>query len=345
MVLEWLGSLLSSIPGVKITFGDDVDGGVYTINNNTFTFESPPGEMVDVPDEGPKEIAHDPAKLPEDAWEEIQDALKEINTLTFGSLPGETAYVHNEESKEMTLDPAKLPEDAWEEIQAPLKEGWREEGEISLEPTYPIYSSVEKSLNNKEVKEISGYFRDKIPYRHYKILELSLHLNKTIENSNLSKEEVESRKKQIADKYGIEAYSVTNLGSGGYFHEGNIFREMYAKKVENGAWSAEEYEEQFKTIVQEKPFVVFVSSDQSPQDVFDLVCAKLKRLPRYRFDLDFIDIRGMGPINNQTITKALGNLEDEYESIDYKTAINGNEKIVRIDTNSVDDALPRSRAW
>lgn len=164
------------------------------------------------------------------------------------------------------------------------------------------------------------------------MLESALYLNQAVAERDVSRGEVRRRKKQIADKYGNEAYAVASLCSAGYFDEDRLFQNLYHELDASGADT--EYEEAFVTLATNKPFVVFVQTEDTPREVHDTVLMKSLRRKDYDVDISFIDVRGINPSNHRTIEEAVAMLENDYEGLSYERRSSDHEMVVRIDTES-----------
>lgn len=90
----------------------------------------------------------------------------------------------------------------------------------------------------------------------------------------------------------------------------------------------------FATLVSSKPFVVFVKTEDTPQEVYDAVLMKVLRGTEYDVDVDFVDVRGINRTNHRTIEDAVAELEDDYGDLSYDRRTDGRELVVRIDATS-----------
>lgn len=258
----------------------------------------------------------------------------DVDSVRFGALPPGTPVDFRErgDRSELVVDPEKAEDASWREAKPALRGAWREAGEASLESAYPFVSSVRRSLDDGYVDDVCDFFRPKIPFRFYKMVENALYLNQAVADQDVSRREVRRRKSQIADRYGDEAYAVASLCSAGYFDEGRFFRELYRSMEGDG--SDVEYGDLFTTLVSNKPFVVFVKTEDTPQEVYDAVLMKVLRGTEYDVEVDFVDVRGINRTNHRTIEEAVARLADDYGDLSYDRRTDGRELVVRIDATS-----------
>lgn len=69
--------------------------------------------------------------------------------------------------------------------------------------------------------------------------------------------------------------------------------------------------------------------------MYDNVLAKSIQLGNYDVSIPFIDIRGMGEDNRETIREVLDVLEKYHESVEYDVYDEENEMVIRLDPDSL----------
>lgn len=258
----------------------------------------------------------------------------DVDGVRFGELPAGKPLdlQRRDEGVELVVDPEEAKDANWEETKPALRSAWQEVGEISLDSAYPFVSSIRQSVDDEYIDDVCDFFRPKVPFRYYKMIESSLYLNQAVADRDVSRREVRRRKKQISDRYGNEAYAIASLCSAGYFDGDRFFRDLYHDM--KAAGSDSDYAETFVTLATNKPFVVFVKTEDTAQEVYDTVLMKNLRRKEYDADVDFIDVRGINPTNHQTIEEAVSRLNDDYENLSYERRSTDHEMVVRIDATS-----------
>lgn len=241
----------------------------------------------------------------------------------------------SDDKEELTVDVEAIDEEKRGEAMGYVTDVYNEEGEILKDTTNSKKRAIE-SANRVEIEETLEFFKPKISNRYVKILEASLYLRQTLEGDQyIPRGKVETMKRDIAEKYGPESYYVINLCSAGYFDEGRYFRELYRQMVDSDEWKEGDYQDVFEEIIENEPFTVFVSTDESPNQVKHKVRKKLAKYQRYSVDIEFVDVRGIGQRNHEIARGAVERLEEELGEFDYDESVRDNEIVIRIRPSSV----------
>lgn len=191
-----------------------------------------------------------------------------------------------------------------------------EEGRLLRSPVEEETEDIEQAWK-PEYDEIIDFFDDLIFDRYVSIIRKSLYLRGVLEVENLSKEQIDKRKRDIAEHLGGEAFYMTNLCTAGYFDEGRIFRDMYFDMFYEGEYEAYKFKDFFQDIVQERTLCVFVERDQTTYEVVQDIKGRIAKWQRQRPPFSFIDVRGIGDECKGLIEDAIQRIDEEYISFDY----------------------------
>lgn len=266
--------------------------------------------------------------------------LTEIERVVFGRLSGDAPLDLRDGGDELVIDQENLAGDnEWEEVVKPrLKAGWEDEGAVSTQSAYPILRQAERNVTDEQIAEIEAFFRDKIFSADFRLLQSSLTIDRVMNaesGARMSDEELRNRKRELAEKYHDAAYSLPSMCTSGYFDEGELFRQVYAKMESREGDDVDDYDSVFRKLISNKPFVAYARDSQSVEELTDIVLGKIRRLPNYDVPLPYIDIRGIGKSNHQKIRSAMDAVEDEHGSLDYDEEVGDRELIVRISGESI----------
>ena len=261
-----------------------------------------------------------------------------IENKTIVIIPGVNDYpVQQHHPGELVLDPTAT--DSTEEYET-LKEivrELREETEITRQRSLQDKKIVEEGVSDTGIQETVEFFRPLLSDRYLQMLKGALYLRQEWEDDDLymPRNELRRRREDLIRRFGEEARVISNLCSSGYFDEGRYFRNVYDTLETEYDTPEDTFRDLFEEIVENEPFTVFVSSVQDTSEVVEAVEDKLSRYKRY--GVDFVEVRGIGHPNRQTITQVLERLEDEYVDIEYDVLQEEREQIVRIYPESIPD--------
>lgn len=230
-----------------------------------------------------------------------------------------------------------LEDDTRTEVLDIVSEGYEETGELLAEDTYDETKEIETDYSQDRVKETLNFFEGKIAERHSAMLESALLLREAANRGR----EFEPRKQDIYEKYGQQGVNVINLCSSGYFDKGGYLRQLYYELEDASEQTSDRYQEVFTEIVENTPFTVFVNTRQDVQAVATEIRNRLVRQQRYAVEHGFVDVRGIGSNNMQTIAETITELEEVHGSFEWTDKEFDNEIRIRIFTDTFPD-LPQS---
>lgn len=266
--------------------------------------------------------------------------LNEVERIVHGRIPGEAPIGLSDNNEELILDPENFQEESeWEEIVKPrLEEGWRENGSASMRDAYPILFHAERSVDDEKIRGIKEFFRGEIFSSDFQLLQSALTIDRAINapsGEGITDIELRRRKRQLADKYHDAAFSLPSMCSAGYFDEGEIFRHVHETMSQEDEYDVDNYDRVFRVMIDSKPFVAFVESSDSTEEVSDVVVGKIERLPSYDIPIPYIDVGGIGSSNHEKIRDAIELVDERVDGIEYDERVRGDELILRIDADSV----------
>jgi len=208
---------------------------------------------------------------------------------------------------------------------------FQEQGEVLREDISEETDAIEADQSDPHVQETLEFFDGIIYERHQSMLEAAVLLQKVAEQGRGFKQ----RRQQIYNKFGQKGINVNNLCNSGYTHEDGYLRELYYEMEDSESYDARNFRDIFSEIVENTPFTVFVNRDQTAWNVAIEARNKIASQKRYRVEFDFVDIRGIGRRNIETINEAVSELEELIGEFDFEEQTKEYEIRVRIDTNTV----------
>lgn len=228
------------------------------------------------------------------------------------------------------LYPEQLQGEEYAIFQQLVRETKRTEGEVVRIGEKEETQALENA-DTAEIDEVTQFFEGIIADRHISILQSALYLRRLSEaDEPILDFDVGQKKRDIAEKYGYEAYYVIHLTSSGYFDEDRYFQELYYELESRPNNTTEQYREEFEEIIGEKLIATFVSADDTVYDVKSDIKAGIAKHFRYRPPADFFDVCGMGYRCEMAINGAIEDLEQEYELMQYEDEDRGEERVVRM---------------
>lgn len=192
-----------------------------------------------------------------------------------------------------------------------------------------------KSGYDEEMEDILDYFDGVLSERYHSILETSLYLRGLIDQRNLSKEEIQERKREIAMRHGPEAIYLSSLATAGYFDRDGGIRDIYVEMELNKGYDRYNFQRELEGLVADKLLCVFVESDQTVEEVTHEVRSRLAKYQREDPIQEWFDIRGIGEGCEEIIDGVMVELEDKFIGIDYDRWKDGDDLWVRIYPHSL----------
>lgn len=258
---------------------------------------------------------------------DIEDVGEDCEVQIKSESQGEKVHVTREV---VYLYPEQLQGEEYAIFQQLVRETKRGEGEVVRIDEKEETQALE-STDTTEIDEVIQFFEGVIADRHISILKNSLYLRKLSETDEpILDFDVGQKKRDIAEKYGYEAYYMIHLTSSGYFDEGRYFQELYYELESGPDNTFEQYRREFEEIIGEKLIATFVNTDDTVYDVKSDIKAGIAKRFRYRPPADFFDVCGMGYRCEVTINGAMEDLAQEYELMEYEDEDRGEERVVRI---------------
>jgi hypothetical protein len=185
-------------------------------------------------------------------------------------------------------------------------------------------------------EDIVEYFDGLVSERYLDILENALHLRALIEKKDLTKDEIDRRKRDIAKNYGPHGIHLSSLAIAGYFDPDGGIRDIYVDMELNEQYDRYNFQSRLEELVENRLLCVFVQNDQDEQEVTTEVRGKLAKHQEEEPVNEWLDIRGIGGDCEHIIDGVMENLEDEFIGLDYdRWMAEGDETHVRIYPNTL----------
>ncbi|MFB6145695.1 MAG: hypothetical protein ABEJ99_04295 [Candidatus Nanohaloarchaea archaeon] len=249
---------------------------------------------------------------------------------------GESKVEVDEETGRIDVDLNALNEDEKEKfIREELPEMF-EKDEITEFYRKDIKDDAELVENSDQdrIQETLEFFSPIISDEHLETLKHALFVRELWEDDR----PIDKKKQDIKQKHGEEGQTIVNLCTAGYFDEEGYLRKLYQDMKQTENYKEGDYQEEFEDIVYHAPFSVFVSRYKSAAEYKNEVRKKIQQYQRYRVEIEFIDLRGIGSKNKKKVKTILNSLEEELEQIEYqrKERSEDGELRIRIDPSSVE---------
>lgn len=198
-----------------------------------------------------------------------------------------------------------------------------------------IADAVKGEAGKRYIEDLISFYRGKVPPRFRQPLIEGMALRYAENNQPMYQWLVRQRKREAADAHArrghspTEAYNTASMCSSGYFDSDRLFQRLYSNKVESGDWSDGDYANAFEELVCDGPFVVFVESDASVQDVYDDMLSQSLNMDEYMFQSEFIDIRGKGTKARKKV-KGVMEFIDHHHEADHEIDHGNGQSILRV---------------
>lgn len=244
---------------------------------------------------------------------------------------GEKARV---EKDEILLNPEEFQGKEYARFQQFITKTKRQEGRVSRADK----RGETRVIENADTTQYSGiisFFDDRISPRYMAILRSALYLRAISDNRDLSREfDIDGKKRDVAEKYGYEAYYMIHLTSSGYFDEEGYFQRLYYE-FEDAPDPTQAFRDEFEEIIGEKLIATYVSSEDSNYDVKTDIKSGLARYFRHSPRAEFYDVRGLGDECRTTIEQSISELKEEYRHMQVENMTQIEEYVARIYPNSL----------
>lgn len=264
-----------------------------------------------------------------------EKTVEETNQQTIIVDRGDGEFVRQTEEADI-IDVGELNEEQYERAQDALKAEWESAEEIFRDSTARDKQALEEGVKDEGIQETLSYFRPIIAEHYANTLEAALQMrHQEAVMDNVPDGWARERRKDIAETYDGHTYQVINLCSAGYFDEGRYLRQLYEEMREEDGYKEGDYAEVFNQIVAHRPFTIFVSTGQQVSDVKDEIYSTVENRERYKVDIEFIDVRGMGQENREKIQEAIKLAADEVGDFQVDVRSERPEMVIRIDPDSL----------
>lgn len=249
---------------------------------------------------------------------------------------------YNENSVRVTsgvveLYPAAMDSTEKRKFKALTKESKESEGVIER---YDLQGPVSqlRDMEKDEIDSICEVFEGSIRPTHLELLRSSLYLQRAAATTSITlPKDIDELKYDLKEDFGHIAYYMNHLVSSGYFNEGGFLQEMYFELLEEvGDDINDRYQEEFELIVEKELIALFVSDDDSAEDVRFGSKAKINGHFRHDPYPEFFDVRGLGDDCAEAIQEGMNLVEEDYDQVLYSELDAGHEEAIRIYPNSVE---------
>lgn len=215
---------------------------------------------------------------------------------------------------------------------------WTETGELFVDESREDKEAIERASKDDRIQNTLDFFRPRLEDRHFGMLRAALYLRDAWEGErqHLERGEMRERKRDIAERFGDEAWAVCNLSTAGYFDEGGYVRQLFNDLQSAENTDEREYQKLFEEVVNNQPFTVFVGVSDTIPAIKGDVKQRMRQKQQYRVDFDFIDVRGIGDRNRDKITRAVGQLEKEADEFEHETISTNPDMVERIYINDLE---------
>lgn len=206
-----------------------------------------------------------------------------------------------------------------------------------------LREATEDVLSQEEVDDTVDFFDDFLSGPYLKLIERSLSVNLAWRIQRFSSEKMDDYKEDIAEDYAEhavggdynDAFTAIHIASSGYFDEDKYMRTIFEQLSEEYEEGSIDYPGVFNRILQESPFLIVVGDKDRTRDVVSRFVRKLANLDSYRFDIRFIDGRGQGGLNRETLEEAILVIQRDAETLNFDCTVKPGETVYRVYPESI----------
>jgi len=195
------------------------------------------------------------------------------------------------------------------------KHQFETDGRVLREVEAKEVTAMESGYSS-DMDEILEYFEGILTGNYLDIIERGLHLRALISEKDLSREEIRSKKRDIARRHGFEAMYLSSLTTAGYFNPDGGLRDLYVDMGLNDNYDRMNFQKELERLVENELICVFVEHGDNILDTTNEVRGRLSRYQKLDPILDWIDIRGIGPGCKEIIDSVVENLKEEFIGLD-----------------------------
>lgn len=233
------------------------------------------------------------------------------------------------DGRTLNLNLAALEPEKRREVLQLAPEEFEQQGRLLREEEAAETRAMETRFDD-DMDEILDYFDVILSDRYLSIIDSSLYLRALIEERDLTKEEIQERKRDLARRHGYEAIYICSLVSAGYFDPDAGLRDLYVDMGLNEEYDRYNFQSVLSNLVENKILCYFVENDEEDDEATQAVRERLAKYQREEPINEWFDIRGIGDGCESVIDGIIGNLEEEYLGIDYDRWRDGDDLWVRI---------------
>lgn len=227
------------------------------------------------------------------------------------------------------LNLEKLEEREVRSVLELCEEQFEDEGRILRIDEEEQTAAMQRGYDDDD-DEVLKFFENYLSDNILAIIEKSLFLRGLIEEEDLTKDEIQQRKRQIARRHGSNAIYLSSLVSAGYFDPDGGLRDIFVNLGLNPGYNKYDFQEILQEYAKKELLCVFVENDETVYDVKQEVRGHLARYQREEPIQEWFDIRGIGDGCANIIDGVMNELEDEFIGIDYDRWRNEDDLWVRI---------------
>jgi|GEM_PF-5231299 len=275
-------------------------------------------------------------RLGEILGEEFKDGIN-VEYLNLRAIEGEDLL--QKEGKILHLNLEKLEKSEVRSVLKLCEEQFESEGRILRIDEEEQTAAMQRGYNEDD-DEILNFFDNYLSDNILEIIEKSLFLRGLIEEENLTKDEIQHRKRQIARRHGSNAIYLSSLVSAGYFDPDGGLRDIFVNLGLNPEYDKYDFQGILQEYAKKELICIFVENDETVYDVTQDVRGHLARYQREEPIQEWFDIRGIGDGCANIIDGVMDNLEEEFIGIDYDRWRNDDDLWVRIYPRSLQPISP-----
>ena len=189
-------------------------------------------------------------------------------------------------------------------------------------------SDIKAFEDDPDVRGLLKFFRHRLKPNDFLRLRTGLYLKYLGEAGRT--EEVKTYWRQVTVGQRQRDRRIIELASAGYFT--TFFRPLYKLLMKANAQTAEKrFSEEFEAILEDMRFAIFISSNKSIDDIYDIVIKKAIRNIKYGSTTEIISLHAAGARQVSRVMKAVDKLREIFPVVDTPTTEPRNTAIIRID--------------
>lgn len=225
------------------------------------------------------------------------------------SKDGKKLIVKNTGSGTVNVQQINIGTENKEDVLELLKKNAFENDIVFLQDdSQKILTSISELEKSSEIKDIIDFFTGVLPLNDLIILRSGLYIRHL---RSIGDQQGQKLKSDIVSRYGEHGKNIVNLATADYFE--TYIKPLYEQMSQDPEFSLEQFLKEYRVIVSEVPFAIFVNSGMNFEDVIKEFNDKAKRQIKYDVDEDVIALHGYGH-NSDTIALAKAELSKLYDT-------------------------------